>query len=491
MVLCLPIDSWSSFPRLAASRSGRIVYVVRASPRAISCFPPVKVANQLSLYTFTSLPFDVPSITYIHLDNIRDASVCTSCLGIHCAANRPDSLPVCAIEQPISTPFGSNTYPKMMEAPGSLPLRTISSGPITPDSRQRSFHSTLYFDDMPQEILNFPVTMVSESSLDPWLMEMPGTASPGSSRLSTSPSQDISTPSSDGFYSPSYPEQLQLPSYHFVEQPQPLRAYSTSHPNWVSNGENWERNYAEREIWAAQPFVTRPWLPNTYESYASTHMTTGHASVNNSAPTFYTYAAASHFQSPEVIETAAISEARCFSADLETCEEEDSSDEESEHTHCESSASRSKPKTMPSRPHIDRWSVSIPNIQQSETRGHLCNIPGCKRAFVRPEHLRRHVRSKHLAERIFPCKIPDCMTAKFTRGDNLRDHYWTHLDRGGRAGKNKKYTLLELREFLGPKEKKLVRRLREKLRQHLEKEKLKKQQVIQPVCSDHPSLQAI
>ncbi|CAN9120598.1 unnamed protein product [Alternaria alternata] len=51
----------------------------------------------------------------------------------------------------------------------------------------------------------------------------------------------------------------------------------------------------------------------------------------------------------------------------------------------------------------------------------------------------------------------------FSRGDNLRDHYWTHLQRGGRNGKNDKMSLPELKAFLGPKEKLLVKRLKTKL----------------------------
>jgi hypothetical protein len=51
----------------------------------------------------------------------------------------------------------------------------------------------------------------------------------------------------------------------------------------------------------------------------------------------------------------------------------------------------------------------------------------------------------------------------FSRGDNLRDHYWTHVNRGGRAGKNIKMSLTELKTILGPKEKLLVKRLKMKL----------------------------
>ncbi|KAF1348335.1 hypothetical protein EJ07DRAFT_23707, partial [Lizonia empirigonia] len=59
-------------------------------------------------------------------------------------------------------------------------------------------------------------------------------------------------------------------------------------------------------------------------------------------------------------------------------------------------------------------------------RGYVCNVPSCGTSFVRPEHLRRHLRSKHSSgNKPFPCKVPACGT-HFSRGDNLRDHYWTH-----------------------------------------------------------------
>jgi hypothetical protein len=70
----------------------------------------------------------------------------------------------------------------------------------------------------------------------------------------------------------------------------------------------------------------------------------------------------------------------------------------------------------------------------------------------------------------------------------LRDHYWTHLDRGGRKGKNTKYSFAELKNLLSPKEKKLIRRLRQKQKQHEEKERLKKQNIAQPGYAARPRL---
>lgn len=364
--------------------------------------------------------------------------------------------------------------------PYHLPFRSASNGPATPGSRQHSFDEDSYYSTTPQEILNFPVTSIAESSLDPWLLDMPGTMSPVSSRLSMSPSQGIATPPSDGFYSPPYPEQLSLPAYHPLEQPQPVRLCSTSHPNWVNSGENWDRTYAESELWGTQPFVAQPWASNSYDGYASPNMPISHTHASNNSLPLYTFAMQSQFPVPEVIQSTAVidSPAGEDDDDDEDLSSEDSNwdEENSDYSKCQSSSPGSRPKTKTTGVREGRWMIPTCSIQQSETRGYLCNSSGCSSAFVRPEHLRRHIKSKHSGEKEYLCVIPGCSTSAFSRGDNLRDHYWTHLQRGGRSGKNRKYTLQELRAILGPKEKPLIRRLREKLRQHHEKERLKKEQ---------------
>jgi len=82
----------------------------------------------------------------------------------------------------------------------------------------------------------------------------------------------------------------------------------------------------------------------------------------------------------------------------------------------------------------------------------------CKQRFKRPEHSRRHVLTVHSTARPHACKVPHCGGA-FSRRDNLRDHYFTHVEKGGREGKNHKISLEELKEILGQKERKLVARL--------------------------------
>jgi hypothetical protein len=384
------------------------------------------------------------------------------------------------MEQPNSAPYVSSPYPNMMDLPSShLPFHHASNGRTTPDSRQHLFDESSYFSTVPPEILNFPVSRVAESSLDPWLMDIPGTASPDSSRLSMSPSQGIATPSSDGFYSPPYPEQLQLPAYQLLEQPQPVRSCSISYPNWASSAENWERTYTENDLWSNQPFVAQPWVPNTYDGYVPPNAHHSHAHSSNNALPLFAFSAQMTVPLPEPVQIRGATGSPTVEDNNEdgitSDEESDWDDDESDYSQSGSSLTKSKPRTKAPCVRQDRWMIPT-GVIQSETRGYACNMPGCTTAFVRPEHLRRHVRSKHSDVKDYRCIVPGCGTSPFSRGDNLRDHYWTHLQRGGRAGKNKKYTMQELKDILGPRERKLIRKLKQKLQHHLAKEKLKKEQ---------------
>ncbi|KAH8622694.1 MSN2-like protein [Alternaria alternata] len=144
--------------------------------------------------------------------------------------------------------------------------------------------------------------------------------------------------------------------------------------------------------------------------------------------------------------------------------ESDDDDSSQQSFHSTSRGYRANSRVMK----LGKWSTmpcSFPSA--SEPRPYVCHLedkdhPGnpCPKRFVRPEHLRRHVRTVHSAVRDHGCKV---CPRHFSRGDNLRDHYWTHLQRGGRKGKNDKMSLPELKAFLGPKEKLLVKRLKWKL----------------------------
>ena len=121
-------------------------------------------------------------------------------------------------------------------------------------------------------------------------------------------------------------------------------------------------------------------------------------------------------------------------------------------------------------PKTDKSIVSLESISQTAHRIHVCQYPlsigaggrTCQLSFARPEHLRRHVQTVHGNNKQFLCKVANCKTA-FTRRDNLRGHYWTHVERDGRSGTNEKMSLEKLGAILGRKEKRLMRRLKKRL----------------------------
>ncbi|KAH7406867.1 hypothetical protein DE146DRAFT_786657 [Phaeosphaeria sp. MPI-PUGE-AT-0046c] len=130
---------------------------------------------------------------------------------------------------------------------------------------------------------------------------------------------------------------------------------------------------------------------------------------------------------------------------------------------------------------LGKWSMVADPFTQAPQRIYVCPLPEksgplssqCDQRFVRPEHLRRHMKTVHGSLRPHLCKVPRCGRS-FSRGDNLRDHYWTHIKRGGRIGKNQKMNLAELKEILGPKERKLIRKLKEKLHKQMLKQRVQR-----------------
>lgn len=120
---------------------------------------------------------------------------------------------------------------------------------------------------------------------------------------------------------------------------------------------------------------------------------------------------------------------------------------------------------------MSNWIIGGMNCyDRQEMRSFFCPLTGqpdvkgktCNARFVRPEHCRRHVRTVHGDRKDHRCKVPMC-NREFSRGDNLRDHYWTHLHRGGRLGRNDKMSLADLKEILGKSEKKLIGKFRMKM----------------------------
>jgi hypothetical protein len=141
-------------------------------------------------------------------------------------------------------------------------------------------------------------------------------------------------------------------------------------------------------------------------------------------------------------------------------------------SHSTSKGSRANANIMK----LGRWPPPMDTCANSpEQRHYYCHLvdPNSThrypKKFLLPEHLRRHIKTVHGSDCPYVCKVPKCHRP-FSRGDNLRAHYWTHLCRGGRAGKNEKMDLLKLKAILGPEEKKLVRRLEMKLNKQRKKQ---------------------
>jgi hypothetical protein len=95
------------------------------------------------------------------------------------------------------------------------------------------------------------------------------------------------------------------------------------------------------------------------------------------------------------------------------------------------------------------------NMASSRSKQYVClftiqngtETPVCGQTFCRREHLKRHRNTVHCERKQWLCRIPGCEKL-FSRADNLRDHYWTHLDKGNGAGRNAKWSLKELRDML-------------------------------------------
>ncbi|OWY49413.1 MSN2-like protein [Alternaria alternata] len=117
---------------------------------------------------------------------------------------------------------------------------------------------------------------------------------------------------------------------------------------------------------------------------------------------------------------------------------------------------------------LGKWGhITYPFYEVVHPRQYWCPLMNkrnpqspCAKSFQRPEHLRRHVVTVHGGDKRHPCKVCPKL---FSRRDNLREHYWTHVNRGERAGRNVRMSISELTGILGPKEKRLLKRLKRKM----------------------------
>ncbi|KAF2827845.1 hypothetical protein CC86DRAFT_438663 [Ophiobolus disseminans] len=273
--------------------------------------------------------------------------------------------------------------------------------------------------------------------------------------------------------------------YHQTSQPQLLpRNFVSRDPSYIDDFQhNWPQQFAGADALAQQQPLP-VWVRSSYGSQSLPFM-------DNYGRPYQTNAMSPFVQSSLVGSTVrrASDSALFRSWDTESSSsngsDSDSDNSGSEHdgsrdTGRESSCSTSNSKDEgPPRGvvlKLGKWPNRANLITTPEQRLYACPIPignkadghVCGTRFARPEHLRRHVNSVHSVEKLYGCKVPSCCRF-FSRGDNLRYHYWTHLERGGRSGTNEKMQLEQLKAILGPKEKKLIKKLKLTLIEHQRK----------------------
>lgn len=352
------------------------------------------------------------------------------------------------------------------------PHRCESHGSATPESHHGSFDEHASFHGLPHGFTDVPAPREPENSFEPWLMDLPPSASPISTASSTlSPSV--------GSISTSYAD-ASFPLYHLIEQPLSLcSSSSTSHPTWLNGAEaSWQCHYAENDVWNNHGLPSPAWSGDGYGlPLPSMNSCIPPVNGNNLFVFSQHHMQGQHYLEGEAGPSTLSNPEDTDSSDGSDSESSDSENEENElndgrRRDTGSSRQRGTRQKSP-LVKVTKWEVQVDAYAQHETRNYICafsKVPGehgkrCNQKFVRPEHLRRHIKSVHGNKKEYFCKVPSCRKP-FSRGDNLRDHYWTHLARGGRTGKNCKMPLLELKEILGPKERKLVRRLKHKLNLH-------------------------
>lgn len=221
------------------------------------------------------------------------------------------------------------------------------------------------------------------------------------------------------------------------------------------------------------------------EDYNLFHVSLSSGSIvaNNRTASSSTYAVQCQSFAPEVVQemsarNAALHEDsdRDHSDDSTKDEDDDKDEDENDDWDSDSTSSdetsgcKSKPSARTFSMQVGRRDFAVDSIQQQAPRPHMCTVFQCDASFTRPEHLKRHANSKHMGDKKYVCKVTGC-EKPFSRNDNLREHYFTHLEHGGRRGRNIKMTLQELKRILGPdrKGRDLVRRLGRKYKRYQEK----------------------
>jgi hypothetical protein len=333
-----------------------------------------------------------------------------------------------------------------------------------------------------------PGSTHADLAFSPWLMEVPTYTASLSRTSSLSGSEYTSTP-------PTYAEP---PMYHTVDQTLPPAAnYMAREPQYVNNQElNWQPHLSGSGASSSLPHLPQhpvsSWQPCDYASPSLAPRFNFEHFLDAPLLPYMGNAPSSVPQSrqadqctppkdkatvrPSDVNSPTSSSNSDFDSDDSESDDSDSNAGQRKGS-CSNSASQYKSGQVMK---LGKWSMIMDpySAMHPPARHFVCPLTDkddnngrpCQKRFARPEHLRRHINTVHGGNRNHLCKIPTCNKA-FSRSDNLRDHYWTHLERGGRIGKNDKMSLGELKEILGPKEKKLIKKLKKRLAENQMKQK--------------------
>jgi hypothetical protein len=324
-----------------------------------------------------------------------------------------------------------------------------------------------------------PGSAAADLAFSPWLMDVPNFTSPLSRTSSLSSSEYVSTP-------PAYPESTSM--FHLMDQALPHSSnYMARGSQYVNDHElGWQPHVSGGDVCRSQQHLPHhpvsswqpygyvaPSLPTNLDYIASPYM----SNVPSSAPQVVL---AYHCKPESADATVKPSDVSTPSSSNSDSDSDDSAYEESTSSSGQRRGSRSNSGPNHSKPHVIKlgpWHNIMDPYSHPPARHYACPRVdlGCVRRFARPEHLRRHINTVHGDKRDHRCKVPKCATKPFSRSDNLRDHYWSHLERGGRTGKNDKMSLSELKEILGPKERKLIKKLKLRLAETLSKQRSTRQ----------------
>jgi hypothetical protein len=363
--------------------------------------------------------------------------------------------------------FTSSPYQYVVDYPGPQDLsRCGSHDPVPLKNIHGSFDERTSFHHYASEPSTTRSLSAPIDAFDSWALEGPPCGSPLSTSSSISHPESVPTPPYTG-----------LPMYDTAESPafQHIRS-PASHEAWSGEPEPlWRPSYPEVPAWGSQqyslPYHGGPACEQMSLQPVQDYMP---RSGPLATPAYFSYHTPVHYPAARVVastrpkrELASNPELSDQESDSEL-EESESDDETSSHKSSFPMARRSGANANVMK--LGKWGITTVINTASDNRPYHCPLQAkehsdspCTSRFQRPEHLRRHVRTVHTDERCHFCKV---CPRTFSRGDNLHDHYWTHVERGGRAGSNRKMGIPELKTILGPKGRPIIKRLRLKLARH-------------------------